>query len=123
MKNSGITSPRTAQKRTESSVFTFDSGVPFANNDEYASKGLIFDILAVSFEAEKGYEGSDRWALRVKAQDREVEMMTLGSNPGRDEQMRAAQAFLDGQGAILNVRLKKSRNAFYFENAAGTQPT
>ena len=110
--------PRTSQKDNEVEVFSFDSGALFASNEEYASKGITFDILAITFESGKGFEGSDRWSLRVKPQDREVEIMTLGSNPGRDEQMRAAESFIDRKGAISNKRLKKSRNTYYIEDAS-----
>ena len=118
MNISATNTPRNLKKRGVNTTFTFDLNSQFANNDEYASKGLVFDIVAISYEPGKGYEGSDRWALSVKPKDREVETMTLGSNLRRDEQLRAVQAFIDRQGSVTNVRLEKSRNAYYFENAA-----
>lgn len=94
--------------------FSFGSGNSYADNSEYASKNLTFDILTISFETGRGYEGQDRWAVTVKPADRDCEILSLGSNSGRDEQLRAAQAHLERGGTIKNVRLRRSGNAYYF---------
>lgn len=94
--------------------FSFGSGRSYGDNEEYASKNLAFDILAISFETGRGYDGKDRWAVTVKAADRDSEVLSLGSNPKRDEQLRAAQPHLEGGGSITNVRLRRSGNAYYF---------
>ena len=62
--------------------FSFGSGRAYADNSEYASKGLRFDILEIKFEPGRGYEGHDRWVVKVKVADREPEQLSLGSNPG-----------------------------------------
>lgn len=93
--------------------FSFGSGNVYGDVSDYVSEKRTFDILAVAFEAGRGYEGRDRWALTVKAADREPEILTLGSNPSRDEQLRSAQAHLDGGGTIKNKRLRMSSNAYY----------
>ncbi len=67
--------------------FSFGSGRAYADNAEYASKGLTFDVLAIAREAGRGYDGKDRWALTVKAADRDREILTLGCNPKRDEEL------------------------------------
>lgn len=94
--------------------FSFGSNTMYASNEEYATKDLPFDILAIAFEAGRGYEGSDRWAVTVKAEGREAEIISLGSNRKRDEQLRGAQAHLKRGGAIKKVRLRRSGNAYYF---------
>ncbi len=96
-----------------STNFSFGSGNTYADNSEYASKGLQFDVLAVTFEAGRGFEGQDRWLITVKVADRESEQLSLGSNPKRDEQLKAAQAHLERGGTIANVRLRRSGNAYY----------
>lgn len=97
-----------------SANFSFGSGRSFASNEEYADERLTFDVLAIAYEPGRGYEGRDRWAVSVKVADREPEILSLGSNPGRDEELRAAQAHLQRGGAITNKRLRRSGNAYYF---------
>lgn len=94
--------------------FTFGSGHSYGDNSEYASKGLAFDILAIEFETGRGYDGQNRWLVTVKPADRDSEKLSLTSNPGRDEQLRAAQAHLQRGDTIKNVRLRLSGKAYYF---------
>jgi hypothetical protein len=94
--------------------FSFGSGHAYADNSEFASKGLRFDILEIKFQAGRGYEGHDRWLVTVKVVDREPEQLSLTSNPGRDQQLRDAQAYLARGGKIENVRLRQSGKAYYF---------
>lgn len=105
--------PRKSHSSNHSQTFSFGLGRPYANNDEYAEKGVLFDILAIEFEPGKGFEGRDRWALTVEPKDRDPEIMTFGSNPKRDEQLRSAEAHLKRGGAIKNKRLRRSGNAYY----------
>jgi hypothetical protein len=74
--------------------FSFGSGHAFADNAEFASKGLRFDIVEIKFEPGRGYEGHDRWLVTVKVADREPEQLSLGSNPGRDQQLRTLRSML-----------------------------
>lgn len=98
--------------------FSFGSGRSYADAAEYASKGLAFDVLAIAREVGRGYEaGSDRWALIVKAADRDCEILTLGCNPKRDEELAKAQAHLEHGGAITNKRLRLSGGAYYLADA------
>lgn len=97
-------------------TFSFGSGRKFADNAEYASKGIRFDILAIAYETGKGYEGQNRWAITVKAADREAEVLSLGSNPGRDTELQAAQAHFDRGGFLKNKRLVRRGNAYYFSD-------
>jgi hypothetical protein len=93
--------------------FSFGSRRAYADNAEYASEGVSFDILAIAREPGRGYDGKDRWALTVKAADRDCEILTLGCNPKRDEELAAAQAHLARRGSISNKRLRHSGNAYY----------
>lgn len=97
--------------------FSFGSGVSYADNTEYASKGLTFDILAIEREPGRGFDGKDRWALTVKAADRDCEILTLGCNPKRDEELAKAQAYLENGGTITNKRLRLSDGAYYLMDA------
>lgn len=112
--------PRQSRSRVENPTteFTFGSGALYANSDEYASKALAFDILAIAFEPGKGYEGANRWAITIKAEERDAEILTLGANPKRDEQLREAQAHLERGGSIPNTRLRRSGSAYYFVSGA-----
>lgn len=96
--------------------FSFGSGQAYADNAEYAEKALPFDILSIAFEPGRGFEGHDRWAVTVQAEGRAPEILTLGANPKRDEELRAAQAHLKRKGAIKSVRLVRSGNAYYFRS-------
>jgi hypothetical protein len=101
-----------------STNFSFGSAHTYADNAEYASKGLAFDVLAIAREAGRGYEpGKDRWALTVKAAERDCEILTLGSNPKRDEELAKAQAHLERGGSITNKRLRLSGGAYYLADA------
>ncbi len=117
MKNRTTRNAKTSHTGKRNSEFSFGSGKPYADNEEYASKGLLFDILDIAFETGRGYEGRDRWALTVNCADREPEIMTLGSNPKRDEQLREAQTHLKRGGSLKNVRLRESGNAYYLADA------
>jgi len=96
--------------------FSLGSGPAYADNDEYASENLTFDIHAIAREPGRGYDGKDRWAIDVKAGDREREILTLGCNPKRDKELAAAQVHLARGGTIVNKRLRRSGNAFYLRD-------
>ncbi|MFY9738287.1 MAG: hypothetical protein WAK11_04455 [Candidatus Cybelea sp.] len=117
MKQTTANKPKSTGGNTSSAEsaenFSFGSGSVYGDVADYISENRTFDILAIAFEAGRGYEGGDRWALTVKAADRETEILTLGSNPNRDEQLRPAQAYLDGGVTIKNKRLRMSGNAYY----------
>ena len=113
MKQTTSKRPRKSHASNQDDEFSFGSGQLYANNDEYAAKGIPFDILSIEFEPGKGFEGRDRWALQISGKDREPELMTLGSNPKRDEELRRAQVHLKRGGTFKNVRLRRSGNAYY----------
>lgn len=99
--------------------FTFGPGSTYADNAEYAEKKFLFTIIAIALEPGRGYDpGSDRWAITVQVDGREPEILTLGANPKRDEELRAAQAHLKRKGAIKNVRLVRSGSAYYFRSGS-----
>lgn len=100
-----------------STNFSFGSGRSFADNAEYTEKSLAFDVLAIERETGRGFDGKDRWALTVKAADRDCEILTLGCNPKRDEELVKAQAHLERGGTITNKRLHLSGNAYYLADA------
>ena len=53
-------------------------------------------------------------SLQSDSPEREPGLLSLGSNPGRDQQLRDAQAYLARGGKIENVRLRQSGKAYYF---------
>ncbi len=94
--------------------FSFGSGHSYADNAEYASKNLTFDILAIARETGRGYEpGKDRWAITVKAADRDCEILTLGCNPKRDEELASGASAPRTRRQIVNKRLRRSGSAYY----------
>ena len=97
--------------------FSFGSGQSYADNAEYASKGLTFDILAIEREPGRGFDGKDRWSLTVKAADRDSELLTLGCNPKRDEEFAKAKAHLERGRTITNKRLRLSDGVYYLMDA------
>lgn len=96
--------------------FSFGSGPRYADKAQYAEKKLLFTILAIAFEPGRGYEGADRWAVTVQVEGRESEIITLESNPKRDEELHTAQSHLKRKGPIKGVRLVRSGNAYYFRS-------
>jgi hypothetical protein len=99
-----------------STNFSFGSGRAYGDNVEYSTKNLTFDILEITREPGRGFDGTDRWSLTVKAADRDSEILTLGCNPKRDEELGAAQAHLARGGTIVNKRLHRSGTAFYLRD-------
>ncbi len=69
--------------------FPFGSGHSFADNAEYATKNLTFDIFAIARETGRGLRTRKRplGAITVKAADRDCAILTLGCNPKRDEEL------------------------------------
>jgi hypothetical protein len=111
-RNSQSTRGKTGVAETAAN-FSFGSARAYADNAEYADKALTFDVLAIVRETGRGFDGKDRWALSVKEADRDCEILTLGCNPKRDEELAAAQAHLARGGTIVNKRLRRSGNAYY----------
>jgi hypothetical protein len=110
---------KTSQSATEKAIeaFSFQSILPYADKDEYAAKALLFDIESIAFEPNEGFDGKDRWSVRVAPHDgRGAELITLQSNEKRDEQMRRASAFIESHGEIKSIRLKRSGKTYYFED-------
>ena len=116
MRRTPSATPQSTKGISGTENFSFGTGRAFGDNEEYASLGITFDILAIDFEPGRGYEGRDRWALRVKATDRDAQILSLGSNPGRDEELRAAQEHLKNGGTITNKRLRRKDGAYYIND-------
>jgi hypothetical protein len=108
--------PTTTKGISGTENFSFGSGRTFGENEEYANLGITFDILAIVLEPGRGYEGRDRWAITVKAADRGEQILSFGSNPGRDEELRAAQDHLKNGGTITNKRLRLKDGAYYIND-------
>ncbi|HMF28452.1 MAG TPA: hypothetical protein VKE42_06750 [Candidatus Cybelea sp.] len=108
---------RTTNGNSPGDGFSFGSSHSYGDNSEFASKNLRFEILAIAHEPGRGIDAKDRWAITVKVADREAEVLTLGCNPKRDEELRAAQAHLARGGTITNKRLRLSGSAYYFTDA------
>jgi hypothetical protein len=118
--------PVRAVQQTTTSEFVFKNGFQYAEKDEYIAKALTFEILAIDFEKNGGYEsGQDRWLVHVLVNDGRLdkELLSFGTNPARDEQFRSAQAFIESNGPIKDARLEKRGNAYYIVNAAKSTKT
>jgi hypothetical protein len=104
-------------EKTES--FSFSTGAPYADKSEYIDKALSFAVTAVEREPGAGFEGDDRWAVTVEAEDgRGAELLTFSCNEKRDQQLIAARDYIARKGPILATRLKKVGKAFYLDNGA-----
>jgi hypothetical protein len=117
MKPSTARITKTSQNR-EDEAFSFSSATSFADKDEISSKNLVFTIGSIVLEQGRGFEGGDRWAITVSIDGRPNEIITLGCNEKRDNELRTAKAHLEKHGPIRNVRLKKSGNTYYLETVA-----
>jgi hypothetical protein len=119
-----VKTPTTRAKRESVSSngateFSFSTGAPYADKDEYISKNLVFTINAIEYQAEAGFEGGPRWSVTVSPSDgRPDEVITLQANPKRDDQLRAARDHIAAHGPIQNIRLTKSGKAYYFDTVA-----
>lgn len=105
------------KQATRKPAFSFGAGRNYGNCAEYAEKRFIFGIVGVDFEPGRGYEGADRWAVTVKAEGRNSEVLTFTDNPKRAEQLRAAQEYLKRGGKITRKQLRLVGNAYYFTDA------
>jgi hypothetical protein len=105
------------RKSAPKKTFSFGTNRLYGDCAEYAEKGYVLDFVAIDFEPGRGYDGADRWAVTVKVQGRDPEVLSLTDNPKRAEQLRAAQAYLKRGGKITNKRLRLIGNAFYFTDA------
>ncbi len=113
---------KSTEKTTEESAFSFFSGALWADKDEYVAKNLVFTIGKIVFEKGGGFEGADRWAIYVQADDgRSEEIITLQSNEKRAAELVAAAAHIERLGPIPNVKLVKARKAYYFRSATKTK--
>ncbi len=97
-------------------TFSFGSGTAYVKPEEIARTGLPFDISSIEFQPNRGFEGRDRWALSIQRPDHDPEILTLGSNPGRDAQLKEAQAFLERGGSLRNIRLALRGNTYYLND-------
>ena len=113
---------RASASSQDDAEFSFSNGVLYADKDEYIDKNLTFTIKQIEFQPGAGFEGADRWAITVAADDdRPDEIITLQSNDRRDAELQAAAAHIEDRGPIRNKKLGKSGKAYYFRNAAETK--
>jgi hypothetical protein len=105
--------------KQEATEFSFSSGAArYANKNAYATGSIAFAIVTVEFDPHGGYTGDARWKVTVMPDDTgETEIITLSTNPKRDEQLRDAKNHILKKGPIPGVRLVKRGNAFYFRTA------
>ena len=74
----------------------------YADKDEYIAKNLTFTIKHIKFQAGAGFEGADRWAVTVAAEDgRPDEIITLQSNEKRDAELQAAAAHIEAMARFI----------------------
>jgi hypothetical protein len=101
--------------------FSFSNVGSFADKAEYVEKDLVFSVHSVEFQAGRGFEGADRWAVIAEFEDRTDEVLTFSCNEKRDEQLSRAQAHIEAHGPIPNVRLKRIAKAYYLETVAAAK--
>jgi hypothetical protein len=115
MKTETSRDKRTSTTTNGSAEFSFSTGALYADKDEYVSKKLVFTINGIDFQEKRGFEGADRWAVTVSANDgRPDEIITLQSNDERDADLQSAAAHIENHGPIGNTTLVKSGKAYYF---------
>jgi hypothetical protein len=86
------------------------------------AKALAFSIVAIEYEAGRGFDGTDRWAVTVDPEDgRGHEIITLSCNDKRDAQLKGGREHIARRGPIPPTCLKQSGKAYYFHNAAEGQ--
>ena len=121
MKQTTTNKPKSTRGNSSSAEtaenFSFGSGSVYGDVADYVSENRTFDVLAITFETGRGYEGRDRWALTVKVGG----SRTRDSHPRLESQPRRAAAFRAGSprrgGTIKNKRLRMSGNAYYLVDA------
>jgi hypothetical protein len=99
-------------------IFSKPKGL-YADKDEYTSKELIFDVTKIEFGRGTGYQGQDEWLCTLAVAGREPEVMSFGRNPKRDALMKQAHEQLVTGEPIRNITLRKSGNAYYFNEVEG----
>jgi hypothetical protein len=118
-------SVRSKRKTTaESADFSFSTGaVCYADKAAYVANQIVFDLIALEYQAKRGYNGVDRWTATAMLHDKKtIELITLPTNDKRNAQLEAAKQHIEANGPIANLRLAKAGSAFYFrpEESAGT---
>jgi len=99
-----------------------DNEVPFsvlgpiyADKDELTAKGTRFDIVSIT--EEQGAFGP-RWVVSIDREDCDGdELITMGKNERRDQEMQNALTYLAKHKTIPNVRLRKIGKAYVFTTA------
>lgn len=116
--HSSLTKAASSSRSSNGESFSFGSPKFFSDKEELIEKNIVFTINTIDLEEGRGYEGDDRWALAISMEGRPDEVLTLGKNDRRDTQFHAARDHISKHGPIGNVRLTKSGNAYYLEDAA-----
>ena len=94
--------------------------INYAAKDEYTDKDIKFRVLDVQFEEGDGYKGQDRWAVVIRNERGENEVLTFSCNEGRDLSMNQAQTCLEegtDMGLLHLVEIGKEPNKFHVINA------
>ena len=113
---------RSKNSSQDATEFSFSSAPLYAEKDEYIAKNLVFTVKAIDYQEKAGFEGSDRWAIRVSPDDgRPDEIITLQANNKRDAELQAAADHIEKRGSIANVKLVKSGKAYYLRSALETR--
>ena len=94
--------------------------INYAAKDEYTDKDIKFRVLDVQFEEGDGYKGKDRWAVVIRNERGEDEVLTFSCNEERDISMNQAQTCLEqgvDMGLLHLVQLGKVPKQFHVINA------
>lgn len=121
MKTAAARNSRSKTTSGDATDFSFSNAPFYAEKDEYIAKNLIFTLKTIEYQVKAGFEGRDRWAIRVSPDDGRLdEIITLQANTKRDAELQAAADHIEKCGPIANVKLVKSGNAYYLRNALET---
>ena len=94
--------------------------INYAVKDEYTDKDIKFYVRDVQFEKGEGYEGKDRWAVVIRNERGEDEVLTFSCNEERDISMNQAQTCLEqgvDMGLLHLVQIGKVPKQFHVINA------
>jgi hypothetical protein len=115
----GRPSGKTRKAATETPAFSFSAGLlQYANKAEYSANKTVFSVIALEYQPQRGFNGTDRWAATVAHADgKTFEIVTLPANDKRNAQLHAAKAEIEQRGPLSNLILVRSGSAYYIRSA------
>ena len=102
----------------------------YEQNETFAKNRTIFTITKLEYQndetaAEAHSKFGARWLLNVTTTDGEPSILTFKANPGRDEEMKKLDEYLDKVGPLSRCRVNKRTtddgNPVYYINRVPTK--